>query len=194
MKRKTLFAVLCILCAMMLAACQCKHEWTEANCVNARTCSRCGEQEGQPLGHVLSPATCQTASRCSKCGGTVGTPADHSWQSATCTSPQICTVCSAVSGEALEHDWAEVVNQSGIPGRMCGVCMEMELRTDRWLPLTKLEKISASNEDGHYNDILTPARASCRIPSGSACPVRSPISGPITASMSWIKISVICPA
>ncbi|MBR4462461.1 MAG: Ig-like domain-containing protein, partial [Erysipelotrichaceae bacterium] len=32
----------------------CDHEWTDATCTEAKTCSKCGETEGDPLGHDWS--------------------------------------------------------------------------------------------------------------------------------------------
>ena len=50
---RRLFAALlaCALLALMLSGCACKHEWKEATCTTPRTCTKCGETEGEPLGH-----------------------------------------------------------------------------------------------------------------------------------------------
>lgn len=154
MTRKILFTILYILCTLMLCACQCKHDWQEADCVNPRICTRCKEASGEPLGHSLSPATCRAPSTCSVCGRSVGSTADHSWEAATCTDPMRCSVCSATSGEPLGHNWSAAVNQSGIEGRMCMGCGELVMNAERWLPLSKCEKTNASNEDAHFADIV----------------------------------------
>ena len=49
------------------------HEWVDANCTTPRTCSLCGETEGEALGHTWVEATCTTPRTCSTCGTTVGT-------------------------------------------------------------------------------------------------------------------------
>ena len=53
------------------------HEWQEATCTEPKTCSKCGETEGQALG--------------------------HKWINATCTEPKTCEVCGTTDGDALGH-------------------------------------------------------------------------------------------
>lgn len=60
----------------------CEHSWTDATCTVAKTCSLCGETEGQALGHDMQPidatavaATCEVAGKeadtdCSRCDHT----------------------------------------------------------------------------------------------------------------------------
>ena len=60
-----------------------EHSWMEATCTEPKTCSICGETEGEALG--------------------------HSWIEATCTEPKTCSVCGETEGEALGHDWGEPV-------------------------------------------------------------------------------------
>lgn len=153
MKRKILFPVLCILCAMLLAACQCKHDWVEADCTTAKTCARCKEVIGAPLGHAWIPATCTQAKRCSACGRTEGIPENHNWVPATCTSKMYCEDCHTTSGTLAEHDWIPAVNRSGIEGRICVNCQETEMSTDNWIPLTECEKTQSSNEEAHFADV-----------------------------------------
>ena len=154
MKKKILFTVLCILCVIMLAACQCKHDWIEADCTTAKTCVRCKEVIGKPLGHAWIPATCTEAKICSACGRTEGIPANHNWVPATCTRPMYCKDCFTESGTVAEHEWIAAVTRNGIEGRVCTVCQEIEMPTDTWIPLTECEKTSASNEEAHFQDIV----------------------------------------
>lgn len=37
---------------MGLYGCGCKHEWQDATCTEPKTCSKCGETEGEALGHT----------------------------------------------------------------------------------------------------------------------------------------------
>lgn len=37
---------------LLFAGCGCSHEWQEATCTEPKTCSKCGEIEGEALGHV----------------------------------------------------------------------------------------------------------------------------------------------
>ena len=48
------------------------HIWTDATCTLAKTCSECGETEGEPLGHTLSEATYFAPAACTVCGETEG--------------------------------------------------------------------------------------------------------------------------
>ena len=47
-----------------LTSCGCLHEWSEATCELPKTCSLCGETDGEPLGHQ----DMETTSICSVCG------------------------------------------------------------------------------------------------------------------------------
>lgn len=62
-----------IVATSLLCACKHEHVWTEATCTTPKTCSACGETEGEPLG--------------------------HSWKEATYNAPKTCTVCGATEGE-----------------------------------------------------------------------------------------------
>ena len=79
MNRKWLFLCCLLLLAGLLAGCQCSHEWTEATCLEPRTCVKCALTEGDPL--------------------------QHSWQDATCTQPMICSLCGTREGTPLAHDY-----------------------------------------------------------------------------------------
>ena len=56
-----------------------RHSWNDADCDTAKTCSVCGETEGDPLGHSWNAATCDTAKTCSVCGETEGDPLGHKY-------------------------------------------------------------------------------------------------------------------
>ena len=66
-------------CLLILTGCQCAHEWTEADCLTAKTCAKCGEAEGEPLGHDYTPATCTAPETCSRCALTRGEPLGHTY-------------------------------------------------------------------------------------------------------------------
>ena len=78
------------------------HKWTDATCTAPKTCSVCGETEGEALG--------------------------HSWVDATCDAPKTCSVCGATEGEALGHAYAETARTDatcGVDGSVtytCGTC------------------------------------------------------------------------
>ena len=62
------------------------------------TCSRCGELDGQILGHDWVDATCEEPKTCTRCGKTSGEPLGHDWQEATVLEPMTCRRCGATHG------------------------------------------------------------------------------------------------
>lgn len=118
------FAIILLAIAMlMLAGCKCKHEWQEADCLNPKTCSKCGETEGEALGHNWKKATCTAPKTCKNCGETEGEALGHTWQDATCTQAKTCSVCKATEGEALGHTWVEATYTAP---KTCSVCSATE--------------------------------------------------------------------
>ncbi len=66
---KKLF-IITICCILMLGLTGCtnsslthQHTWQDATCIEPKTCSECGETEGEPLGHTVHLGIC---SRCGK--------------------------------------------------------------------------------------------------------------------------------
>jgi len=106
MKKKIALALaLLIMLSLALTGCCLNHEWVEATCTEPKTCSKCGETEGEALGHT--------------------------WTDATCTAPKTCSVCAETEGEALGHtegDWETVETatliQAGSQRQLCSVCGE----------------------------------------------------------------------
>ena len=75
-----------------------------ADCVNAQTCTVCGEVLNTALGHDWTDATCTAAKTCSVCGATEGEALGHTpGAAADCENAQTCTVCGAVLNAALGH-------------------------------------------------------------------------------------------
>lgn len=75
MKRRIALTLIAAMCIALLTGCSCSHEWVEADCVTAKTCSKCKETEGAALG--------------------------HSWQEATREEPKTCMNCAETEGECL---------------------------------------------------------------------------------------------
>ena len=96
--------LLTLVCLLALAGCGCEHEWVEADCVTPKTCSLCGETEGEALGHTWVDATCTEPKTCSVCGETEGEALGHTWIDATTEAPKTCTVCAATEGERIITD------------------------------------------------------------------------------------------
>ena len=92
---------------LLLAGCGSNHEWTEATCMEPKTCSVCGETEGAPLGHTWNEATCTEPKTCTVCGITSGRANGHDWESATASSPKKCRVCGLTEGEVLKQEQTE---------------------------------------------------------------------------------------
>ena len=69
---KKTFALLLVLSLFLLSGCGHEHSWQEATCTQPRTCTDCGETEGEPLGHSPTEATVWEPSVCSVCGEVLG--------------------------------------------------------------------------------------------------------------------------
>lgn len=127
-----LSVVLILALCLCLSACGHSHTWIDATCTTAKTCSECGEVEGEPLGHDWIAATCTEPKTCSRCGITEGKPLGHTWTPATCISPETCTVCGFVSdgplGDHCCDQWSEEVDATctseGYKTGICKYCSE----------------------------------------------------------------------
>lgn len=96
--------ILWILLVALLTGCSCKHEWTEADCVNPRICTKCEELGGEALG--------------------------HDWTDATCLEPQTCRRCAATQGESLGHsfgDWTFAGEEMSHSCTLCGLSEKVPL-------------------------------------------------------------------
>ena len=128
MKRTVLSMIICVLCAAMLIS---------ALGVSAQACGIQSLSYGNASNRSwVSSKSC-----------------NHSWVYATCTTPMYCRNCGATTGKALGHDWIGAVNRSGVEGRICVNCQEVEMLTYNWMPLTACEKLKASNEEAHFADV-----------------------------------------
>lgn len=126
MKKKMLLCVLAMVLILLLAGCGCKHEWYAATCAAPKTCSLCGETEGEPLPHTWQDATCTAAKTCTVCKATEGEALPHTWKDATCTDAKICTVCETIEGEPLGHTWQDATCTTP---KTCSVCQVTEGET-----------------------------------------------------------------
>ena len=125
MKKKSMFvlAALVLSAVLLLAGCGCQHEWVEADCVTAKTCSLCQKVEGEALGHSWVEASCEAPKTCSVCGETQGEALGHDWQDVTCDTPQTCKTCGSVEGTARGHScrWQPNVGANTMTGE-CDRC------------------------------------------------------------------------
>lgn len=100
--KKKIFVILslALACLLVLSGCACQHEWKEADCLNAKVCTKCEEVEGEPLG--------------------------HDWQEATCAAPETCSRCGETQGEMLEHTYGKWVIGESDMTRTCEGCGNKE--------------------------------------------------------------------
>lgn len=88
MKKKLILSP--IICAFVIGLTGCGHEhvWVEATCLVPKTCSECGETEGEVADHKWVDASCEKAKYCEVCGVTDGDPLSHEWLEATYEEPK----------------------------------------------------------------------------------------------------------
>ena len=82
---------------------KCKHEWKEATCTEPKTCTNCGETEGNSLWHDYV-GNCEEYGRCTRCGDTLPTKYSHRYEG-NCEKHGTCIDCGQISPEPLEHIW-----------------------------------------------------------------------------------------
>lgn len=130
-----------------------KHKWVEADCTSPKTCSKCGETKGEPLGHTWVEADCTTPKTCSVCGATEGEALGHTWVDADCTTAKTCSVCGATEGEPAGHAW---VDADCTTPKTCSVCGATEgeakgHQCDEWT----VEKEPSCTETGSEKGICS---------------------------------------
>lgn len=69
-----------------------QHTWEAATCVTPKTCTECGETEGEALGHAFTEASCTDPSACVNCGVIIEPARGHQWQE-TDDGGMVCSVC-----------------------------------------------------------------------------------------------------
>lgn len=127
MKKVLSLALSALLIACLLTGCGCKHQWAEASCTAPKTCTLCGEIEGEPLPHNYSPATCASPSVCKDCGLRQGEALPHAnVTEANYQDPAQCLDCGAVLGDPLtpiyEEKGISMNLQPGVPAPYVTTC------------------------------------------------------------------------
>ncbi len=99
------------------------HDFTEATCIDSKTCEYCEKTEGSPLGHDWKQATCFEPETCSRCQQTRGIPAEHiagTWKTikeATLTKPGSQELHCAACDNILEtQETNKKLPQAGADG------------------------------------------------------------------------------
>ena len=72
--QKWLYGMSALAVCVMLVGCSHEHTWADATCTAPKTCTECGEAEGETLEHTWKEATYWEAKTCSECGATEGDP------------------------------------------------------------------------------------------------------------------------
>ena len=104
MKRKLSVLILALVCLLAFIGCCFHSEWYAATCTDPKTCAKCGETEGEALGHTWVEATCTDPKTCTACNLTEGEALGHIWVDATTEVPKTCSTCSATEGERIITD------------------------------------------------------------------------------------------
>mgnify|MGYP003302742717 CR=1 FL=1 len=83
------------------------------------------------INHNWEEATCEKAKTCSYCDKTEGDVAGHKWKDATCVEAKTCSVCKKKSGEPLGHtdgEWVVTTEPTlmatGSESLACATCGE----------------------------------------------------------------------
>jgi len=112
------------------------HKWTDATCTAPKTCSVCGETEGEALGHTWTDATCTAPKTCSVCGETEGEALGHSYEAVVtapdCENGGYTTYTCSVCGDSYVADETEALGHSydgeyDVDCNVCGAIREVEL-------------------------------------------------------------------
>lgn len=123
----------------------CQHDWVDATCTTPKTCSICGEIEGEALGHsytgkVTTAPTCGKEGvktyTCSGCGHSytekIAATGAHTYgQQTDCTVAVKCSVCGTVIYAAKDHVYD---NDNDASCNTCGAVRELTNVT-----ITKIE-------------------------------------------------------
>ncbi len=76
------------------------HDWADATCLIPKTCTVCGETEGEALGHQGGEATCKKKATCELCGEVYGKKADHVFD-AKATEPENIYTSATITKPAI---------------------------------------------------------------------------------------------
>jgi len=96
---RCLSLALCALAALCLAGCSCNHQWQEATCTAPKTCTRCGETQGEKTAHVFGDSTCIAPEPCALCGTLEGIELTHQWRE----DGKLCLLCGLDKRNADEQ-------------------------------------------------------------------------------------------
>ncbi len=125
MKKISVCIIYLLLC-LLFSGCGCEHQWIDADCRSPKTCSLCGEREGEALTHQWVDADCTAPRTCALCALTEGETLPHKWLEASCSAPETCSACGTTQGEKLEHTYSEWSFGTDTMSRSCIECEKSE--------------------------------------------------------------------
>ena len=117
MRKKMVTGMLAVSLMFMMTGCCLSHDWQEAACTEPKTCSKCGETEGEALGHTWKDADCTKPKTCSVCQETEGEALGHTLSEATYWEAAVCSVCGETVGDVLTPAFEEL----GVKGQFMEV-------------------------------------------------------------------------
>ena len=117
MRKKMVTGMLAVSLMFMMTGCCLSHGWQEATCTEPKTCSKCGETEGEALGHTWQDADCTEPKTCSVCQETEGEALGHTLSEATYWEAAVCSVCGETVGDVLTPAFEEL----GVKGQFMEV-------------------------------------------------------------------------
>ncbi len=106
---KTNFLICGIAAGILITGCGHQHSWDEATCTAPKTCSACGETEGEPLGHQWVDADCENPKTCSRCGETDGEAQGHT------TDLGVCSACGMPVNFEKFNELSKKLNSVSLP-------------------------------------------------------------------------------
>ncbi len=122
------------------------HNFVNATCTEARTCTVCGATEGEALGHDFFGAKCTVARTCVVCDATESKAPGHDFADATCTAAKTCKACGAIAGKALGHAWKDTTSTDSRTCERCGATEDKIIPDDKNL-ITALNNLPIANSD-----------------------------------------------
>lgn len=96
MEKKVAQVIICALLVVpALTGCMHEHTFADATCTSAKTCTECGETEGETLGHNWIPADCINPEKCTICGKESNPARGHE------TNLGKCDRCGEIQNESI---------------------------------------------------------------------------------------------
>ncbi len=137
---------------------ECTHNWVDATCTKPKTCSLCGETEGEAKGHTGGTATCLAKAVCEACKEEYGEVTAHNYDQNAWgyTSPdghaRLCTTTGCQAHETI------VAHKPNVPAteKDPSVCTECEYVIAPALGhITHTAKPEWKKDDsGHWHDCV----------------------------------------